>query len=157
MDNKRYIVFEKKSVIIAVFVFIIMLLVGLFIAINNIIPPFIITNKIILVIYWIIIIVILIFGGFIGFVVSIEWLIMTIYDEHKINKCYKNVNKQLSNNFSKIELKDFETAKLSKFISNEDIICMARLDENGNINYKITVNIEDTTNKFKAFMESFYI
>ena len=35
MDNKRYIVFEKKSVIIAVFVFIIMLLVGLFIAINN--------------------------------------------------------------------------------------------------------------------------
>lgn len=41
------------------------------------------------------------------------------------------------------------------YIPNNEIKCMAKLDDNGKIIYKIQINIENSTENYNAFLSEF--
>lgn len=68
----------------------------------------------------------------------------------------KNIKKiqSLTNEFRPVFLKP-NGNELSMYIPNNEIKCMAKLDDNGKIIYKIQVNIENSTENYNAFLSEF--
>lgn len=100
------------------------------------------------------------FVSFIGCISFTTIIIMEISHDKNLKKAfaisYIKV-KKLTNEYSEIKFKDFANANLSDFISEEDIHCFAKLDENGNIVYKIQVDVEKTTADYLKFTDNFEI
>ena len=70
----------------------------------------------------------------------------------------KNIKKiqSLTNEFTPVFLKPNENT-LSTYIPSNEIKCMAKLDEDGKIIYKIQVDIEASTENYNAFLQEFEI
>lgn len=99
-------------------------------------------------------------GGFVGFIVFSEAIIFITIMDHIDKKSYlKSLEeiKNLSNEFSEVILKNNNETPLSKFIPNKEIKCIAKLDDDGNIIYKIHVDIEASTTDYEAFLKEFNI
>ena len=117
----------------------------LFILTNNLLPR---DNKILYVI----------FGGFIGFIVFSEGLVFTIVLNKKAKKYHKRmlikIHECLSTkDFSEITLKMHDDS----IIPLEKFICKAKLDEDGNIIYNISLNFESETDDYENFLKHFSI
>ncbi len=126
----------------------------LFILSNNLLPR---DNKILYIIN-VIICVVLLVDGFIGFIVFSEGLLFTIVLNKKTKKYHKKmlikIHKFLSTKyFSEITLKRHDDS----IIPLEKFICKAKLDEDGNIIYNISLNFESETDDYENFLKHFSI
>ena len=126
----------------------------LFIFTNNLLPR---DNKILYVTTAIICFVLL-FDGFIGFIVFSEGLVFTIVLNKKAKKYHKRmlikIHECLSTkDFSEITLKMHDDS----IIPLEKFICKAKLDEDGNIIYNISLNFESETDDYENFLKHFSI
>ncbi len=68
----------------------------------------------------------------------------------------KNIKKiqSLTNEFRPVFLEP-NGNELLMYIPNNEIKCMAKLDDNGKIIYKIQINIENSTENYNAFLSEF--
>lgn len=110
--------------------------------------------------FTVLIMIIITFACFIGCISFPTVLIMEILHDKKLKKAYAISYikiKRLSNDYSEVKIKNFANANLSDFISEEDIHCFAKLDENGNLVYKIQVDVEKTTDDYIQFTDNFEI
>ena len=126
----------------------------LFILTNNLLPR---DNKI-LYVTTVTICFVLLFGGFIGFIVFSEGLVFTIVLNKKAKKYHKRmlikIHECLSTkDFSEITLKKHDDS----IIPLENFICKAKLDEDGNIIYNISLNFESETDDYENFLKHFSI
>ena len=66
--------------------------------------------------------------------------------------------KNLPNNFVNVAIKDFDSLPLSKFISKEDISCVAKLDEDGKVSYSLNITAKfHKTDDYDLFLKHFNI
>lgn len=100
-------------------------------------------------------VVILLLASPIMFICFITLLIFTLIGNHTTKKNIKRIQ-SLTNEFRPIFLKP-NGNELSSYIPNKEIKCMAKLDENGKIIYKIQVDIEASTENYNAFLSEFEI
>lgn len=120
---------------------------------NNIMPPT--DNRIICIVYVFIIIVLLV-SSFLGFIVFVEVLILTIIHNKKAEKFYKESLSKVQNCLSskffvEVKLKEIN----SDIFSKEDFVCVAKLDDDGNIIYKVHLDLEGKTDNYENFLKSF--
>lgn len=107
-------------------------------------------------IFWAIFIV---FGGFfgvIGILVSIEFLIFSILEKRKKEKAYQKSLveiKKLPNQFSKVILK--ELSYLDVYISEDDLECLAKLDESGTVTVQLHLSATCSTSNYQHFLKAF--
>lgn len=126
----------------------------LFILSNNLIPR---DNK---TLYAITVIIcgILLVDGFVGFIVFLEGLVFTIVLGKKAKKYHKRMLIKIQECLS---TKDFSEITLKKYDDNiiplEKFICKAKLDEDGNIIYNISLNFESETDEYENFLKYFSI
>ena len=74
------------------------------------------------------------------------------------NQVNEKQMQNLSNDFVKLAIKDFDTFPLAKFISKEDISCIAKLDEKGNIVYSLNITTKlCQTRDYELFLKHFDI
>ena len=126
----------------------------LFILTNNLLPR---DNKI-LYVTTVTICFVLLFGGFIGFIVFSEGLVFTIVLNKKTKKYHKRMSIKIykflsTKHFSEITLKRHNDS----IIPLEKFICKAKLDEDGNIIYNISLNFESETDDYENFLKHFSI
>lgn len=91
----------------------------------------------------------------VSFIVFIELLICSLIGKYITKKNLKKIQ-SLTNEFRPISLIP-NGNPLSTYIPNEEIKCMAKLDEDGKIIYKIQVDIESSTKNYNAFLSEFKI
>ena len=125
----------------------------IFIISNNIMLPT--DNRIIRLLYGFIIFMLLI-SSFFGFIVFVEALILAIIHNKTAEKSYKEslskVQKCLSSKFFvEVILKEIN----SDIFSKEDFVCMAKLDDDGNIIYKVNLDFEGKTDDYENFLKNF--
>lgn len=66
--------------------------------------------------------------------------------------------KNLSDSFVNVTIKDFDSFPLSKFISRDDISCIAKLDENGKVSYSFNLKAKICqTDDYELFLKHFDI
>ena len=66
--------------------------------------------------------------------------------------------KNLPNDFVNVDIKKFDNFSLSKFISRDDISCIAKLDEDGKITYSFNVKVKFyQTDDYELFLKYFDI
>ena len=157
MMKPRYIELVSKEVIISNIVSGI-LFIGMIILIANDVTAFM-NDKLILVICTIAIALMTI-GCFLVFIITGAMLLLGICYNYIAKKEYlkscKKIQK-LSNEFSEVYLKDFEEQGISKIIPQEEIKCMAKLSENGDVIYNIYVNQKVSTDDYVKFLKYFDI
>ena len=100
-----------------------------------------------------VLIIILSLVSLISFVIFIELFIFILIGNHITKKNIKKIH-SLTNEFRPVFLKP-NGNELSMYIPNNEIKCMAKLDDNGKIIYKIQVNIENSTENYNAFLSEF--
>lgn len=105
-----------------------------------------------------VILVFLLLSSFLGIIASAELLILAIFYFKNAEKSYKEslilieMEKFLStSNFTEVTLR---TNNLS-MIPKEKFICKARLDEDGNIIYNVSLNFETKTDDYENFLKHF--
>lgn len=66
--------------------------------------------------------------------------------------------KSLPNNFVNVAIKEFDNLPLSKFVSREDISCIAKLDEDGKVTYSFNLKAKFyKTDDYELFLKHFDI
>ena len=100
-----------------------------------------------------VLIIILSLVSLISFVIFIELFIFILIGNHITKKNIKKIH-SLTNEFRPVFLKP-NGNELSMYIPNNEIKCMAKLDDNGKIIFKIQVNIENSTENYNAFLSEF--
>ncbi len=99
--------------------------------------------------------IILFLVSLISLIIFIELLIFTLIGNYITKKNIKKIQ-SLTNEFTPVFLKPNENT-LSTYIPSNEIKCMAKLDEDGKIIYKIQVDIEASTENYNAFLQEFEI
>lgn len=87
--------------------------------------------------------------------VFIELLIFILIGNHITKKNLKKIQ-TLTEEFTPVFLKQNGNT-LPSYIPSNEIKCMAKLDEDGKIIYKIQVDIESSTENYNAFLSEFEI
>lgn len=157
-QRKNGLIINNKIIIIAIIISGVILLCTTVILKNNPTPAFI-ESRIILAIYVLIASMLIVVSG-LSFIVFTEFLIIKLINDYiDKKKCDKNLVeiKKLSNEFSKVNLKDYEDSTIKELIPQSEIKCIAKLDENSKVIYKIQIDIESSTEDYNLFLEHFEI
>ena len=150
----------KKFSIAAIITGIIFLLM-LYIVNNNIFIMPSTDNKIIIGLFFMLNFLFL-FISFVGFIVSIELTLFTIIYNVIFSKiAKKSYKKKVLKVQESLNAKDFSDVLLKKYdpgiIPVEKFVCTAKLDENGNIIYKVSLDYVAQTDDYEKFLEHFDI
>lgn len=149
----------KNGKMIAIISAIIFLITTIIMSNNMIAPSFIHNSKILYAIYALIVVIATFISGIV-LIATVEITIMCNLEKKKYRKKYEtNLKKgqNLSNEFSKIEIRNCEGTKLLDIVPKEAIKCFAKCDENNNIVYKIQIDFENTTDDYVEFCDKFEI
>ena len=95
------------------------------------------------------------------FIISVNLIVTAVlmgvllFIHFPVNSKTERQTEKLSDTFKPIEFKDFDNFNLADFVSNEDVRCFAKKDENGKITIKISVTHE--TDNPEIFVKHFKI
>lgn len=156
MKKQWYVSCTHKGVLICAIVSGLVLLLTIILTVNNIMPP--IANHSFRVTY-LSIIMFLAFCSFIIFIATTEIYVIGLLSYYLDKKKYEQdlaIVEALPNEFVEVKLHD--KSYLQKFISDDSIKCEAKFDSESNcIVYKITVDVETSTDDYAKFLENFKI
>lgn len=88
------------------------------------------------------------------FVLSFSLLVIRFPHESESEKRIKN----LPNDFVNVDIKEFDNLPLSKFVSRDDISCIAKLDPDGKVTYSLNIKAKfHQTDDYELFLKYFNV
>lgn len=87
--------------------------------------------------------------------IFVLWIILFVIHFPPQSVSEKQI-KKLPSDFVNVQIKDLDNIPLSKFISRDDISCIAKLDEDGKVNYSFHLKPKIyKTEDYELFLENF--
>lgn len=155
MKKEKYYVYEKAPFLFWIPVCLVIASIMIILINNNITPANITLQKVFLVTYFTI-----------AYTTSMATLCLTgafifcLVDEYHKNKIHnRNLKKaeRLSNEFKEVFLKNDKNFSFTEFKDYTPVHCLARIDENGKLIYKINSEFEVRTENYDIFFKYFEI
>ena len=156
MKKKRHMNSNVQKLIISIIISGFFLLIGILSLTDNFMPKF--ESNAHYILFSVAIAVILIPSGFI-LCISLFQLIHHYYNQYRRNYSYLSFAQQVYSNlddeFSVVKLKNWDNLVMAEIIPEDAVVCTARYDEDGNIIYRVNVDVEMCTNNYQWFSKKF--